>query len=187
MSYKIKDRDLHDLYCEEIYGKKFHTPIQTKAPFSTKRKEEVKMNTYNLHEPMTYNEFKKMPDDLQKQYLIYIKETYNPSNEQISEMLGIYKTTVSNIRNRLGIPRCSNKLQTPEQEKEWIKFLNNLPEEAPTPVQRANIPLNLNTEHVNFTLNGKYDPEELIKRISAFINEGEEIHINIDILPNKVS
>ena len=64
------------------------------------KKEKEKMNgevhTYSLQQPMSWEQFKVLPNDLKKEYLEYLKENFNASNYMVAEMLGVSKGFFSN-------------------------------------------------------------------------------------------
>ncbi len=53
------------------------------------------VKAYRLNEPMTWKEFKSMPDDLQVVYMTAMQERYDPSTYTLSQMFGIHHTRVS--------------------------------------------------------------------------------------------
>lgn len=83
-------------------------------------KELAKMNgelkTYRLNDPMTWAEFKALPDDIKKMYIKGIQERYNPFDKAIAEMMGIHFSCLSVELKRLGINRGQNG-----GRREWDK------------------------------------------------------------------
>lgn len=71
------------------------------------KKELNKMNgevkSYRLNEPMSWKEFKGMPDDIKVSYIKLIREKYNAFDCHIAEMMGIGKCTFSHEMTRLGL------------------------------------------------------------------------------------
>lgn len=71
-------------------------------------KELAKMNgevkTYNLDAPMTYTEFRGMPKDLQKEYIVKLQKRFRATDYMIANLFGFGKVTGYNIRSGLGIP-----------------------------------------------------------------------------------
>ena len=66
---------------------------RVKFPSDYLTKKEIKnmsgeVKSYRLNEPMTFEEFKAMPDDIKIIYINAIREKYNAPNVAISEMLG---------------------------------------------------------------------------------------------------
>lgn len=81
-------------------------------------KELAKMNgelkTYRLNDPMTWAEFRALPDDIKKMYINAIRERFNPCDSAIAQMLGTDPSTFLKRLKRLGLPHGSGKLG-----KEW--------------------------------------------------------------------
>jgi hypothetical protein len=70
-------------------------------------KELSKMNgelkTYRLNDPMTWAEFKAMPDDIKKMYIQGIRERFSPPDNALAKMLGVHPTTVMDTLTKLGL------------------------------------------------------------------------------------
>lgn len=61
--------------------------------------------SYRLNEPMSYIEFKGMPDDLQAVYLTAIREKYNVSDATLAKMFGCSQATLSVYLRNKGLNR----------------------------------------------------------------------------------
>jgi hypothetical protein len=109
------------------------------------RKERSAMNgdvkSYNLHAPMTYEEFRIMPDDLQRDYLKMIDKQYNVPASAIAGMFGVSETTVFVTRKRLGVhnPHCSRSSSAMQR---WGAFVQDVQDVAlpPESVSASNDP-----------------------------------------------
>lgn len=75
-------------------------------------KELAKMNgelkTYRLNDPMTWKEFKALPDDIKVMYIKGIRERFNPFDKAISQMMGIDNSCLSVELKRLGLNQGGN-------------------------------------------------------------------------------
>ena len=96
-----------------------------------------KVITYNLSGPMTYSKFRVMPDDLQKEYLLKLRNEMGASLSAIGKMLQCSPETVRQALIRHGL---STKLSRMSFEcnlrwNTWLKGeqLNNDRAEAPAP------------------------------------------------------
>lgn len=96
-----------------------------------------KVSTYNLSGPMTYSKFRIMPDDLQKEYLLKLRNEMGASQAAIGEMMQCSPETVRQTLIRHGL---STKLSRMSFESKlrwdaWLKGeqLNNDRAEAPAP------------------------------------------------------
>lgn len=58
---------------------------------------------YRLNEPMNWEEFREMPDDLKVIYIQAIRDKYNVSDTCIAKMLGVSQMTFSKWVRKLGI------------------------------------------------------------------------------------
>ena len=61
------------------------------------------VESYRLNDPMSWKEFKKMPDDLKVTYIKLLREKYNPFDSAIADVIGINKVTFSQEIKRLGL------------------------------------------------------------------------------------
>lgn len=81
--------------------------VKMPSDYMTK-KERDKMNgevqSYNLNSPMKWMQFKRMPDDIQREYINSLIEKFDPQQTAIAEMLGVSAGTLNKLcRERLGI------------------------------------------------------------------------------------
>lgn len=72
------------------------------------KKELEKMNgeckSYRLNDPMTWAEFKQMPDDLKTDYITLIRERYGVCDSYIAKhVFHVHQTTLSDVLMKLGI------------------------------------------------------------------------------------
>lgn len=98
------------------------------------RKERNKMNgdvnTYKLNEPMSWKEFKRMPDDIQSQYLKGIISKYDPDAIAMGQM---FKTTAETVRRRmkeLGIKPKKGGRHAPDRNAAFLAWLHGIPTET---------------------------------------------------------
>ncbi len=96
-----------------------------------------KVSTYNLSEPMTYSKFRVMPDDLQKEYLLKLRNEMGASQTAIGEMMQCSPETVRQTLIRHGIPTNTKRMSFESKLRwnAWLKGeqLNNDRAEAPAP------------------------------------------------------
>lgn len=81
--------------------------------------------SYKLNEPMTWNEFKAMPEDIRVAYINALRTAYNVSDSKIAEMMGIGQNMVSKEVRLLGIGvgRGVGKRKGFKKE-EWLAWCN---------------------------------------------------------------
>lgn len=83
------------------------------------------VNKYNLNLPMKWADFKKMPDDLKKQYILQLREQYGASDSKIAGMLGVSGWTLSHLCSELGIAIGKKGARPTLRVAQWEEFLNN--------------------------------------------------------------
>lgn len=76
------------------------------------KKEREKMNgettTYRISEPMKWEEFKALPDDLKILHISWIREKFGAPNTAIAKMLGVHQTSLSMLLKKLGVSTIEN-------------------------------------------------------------------------------
>lgn len=152
------------------------------------------VKTYNLNQPMRWIEFTSMPEDLQKQYLTGLIETYRATNRMLGAMLGVSAPTVCKRQNYLGIPPVRTRHTTPvtraERDRAWEAFCTGVTvepvEEAPAPEEPEkdqNRYLDLTSFNAEFT--GPFNPESLASWLAAFPIHGTpsvKIRVEVEIV-----
>ena len=92
-----------------------------------------KMSTYNLSKPMTYEQFKLMPRDLQREYLLKLRNDMHASTRVIAQMFGCSDETVRVVIRNLGINTGGKKMyMNLDQLLRWNNWLSG--DAANTPV-----------------------------------------------------
>lgn len=96
-------------------------------PSDYKTKKEInhmsgEVKSYNLSRPMKWAEFKQMPDDLRRQYILSLENKYNATPGGISAMLGVVTQTLRVERARLGLPPKPHGGRA-KAAPEWESFL----------------------------------------------------------------
>lgn len=96
-----------------------------------------KVSTYNLSAPMTYSKFRVMPDDLQKEYLLKLRNEMGASQTAIGEMMQCSYETVRQTLIGHGVPTNTKRMSFESKLRwnAWLKGeqLNNDRAEAPAP------------------------------------------------------
>lgn len=116
---------------------------RVKFPSDYMTKKELKalngeVKTYRLNEPMKWDEFKAMPDDLKVAYINALRTKFKVPDKEIAEMLGVDRQTVGRWFRclGLGIGKCAGG-KRPWNKERWIAWINgiSLPDPAKeTPV-----------------------------------------------------
>lgn len=92
--------------------------------------------TYSLGKPMSWEDFKKLPPEIQREYLVGITEKYGAPASKVGQMFGISLTTMNRLTSKpeLGFKFKAGKRQTTEQQLAWEAFLRGEEEQYRSPV-----------------------------------------------------
>ena len=88
------------------------------------------VKSYKLNDPMSWAEFKVMPDDIKVAYITALRNKFNVSDTKIAEMLEIGRVTLLNENKRLGISNGKHCKRGHFDEKVWCAWVNGVPLEA---------------------------------------------------------
>ena len=95
-----------------------------------KRRLNGPVSTYKLDEPMNWESFKAMPEDLQKKYILNLQETYQANNDMLGKMFGVTGVSVCKIRHALGIKAMGQSKMTRDEvavrDAKWDAFCNGV-------------------------------------------------------------
>ena len=95
-----------------------------------KRRLNGPVSTYKLDEPMNWESFKAMPEDLQKKYILNLQETYQANDKMIAKLFGKSDVTVGEHRKKLGVnPIGKSKMTRDEvavRDAKWEAFCNGV-------------------------------------------------------------
>lgn len=115
--------------------------VKLPSDFLTKKELKAmngKVESYKLNDPMTWKEFKKMPDDLKVTYIKAIRNRYNVPDNQIAEMMSVHRVTFAQKMSKLGIGVGKANGGKREWDKEgWLRWSKGIPvtasENVPVP------------------------------------------------------
>ena len=95
-----------------------------------KRRLNGPVSTYKLDEPMSWESFKAMPEDLQKKYILNLQETYQANNDMLGKMFGVTGVSVCKMRHALGIGAMGQSKMTHDEvavrDAKWDAFCNGV-------------------------------------------------------------
>lgn len=77
--------------------------------------------------PMKWDEFKKMPEDLQKTYITCLRNQFGVPSKKLEEMFGVSHCAVSAMLKKLGISLGRGKTPGKFDEEAWTRWVNGLP------------------------------------------------------------
>lgn len=86
------------------------------------------VKSYKLNDPMTWKEFKAMPEDIKIAYIKALRDKYGVSDSKIFEMLGISQATGQRYVAKLGIAlgKGGNRFK-PWDKDGWYAWVNGVP------------------------------------------------------------
>lgn len=95
-----------------------------------KRRLNGPVSTYKLDEPMNWESFKAIPEDLQKKYILNLQETYQANNDMLGKMFGVTGVSVCKMRHALGIGAMGQSKMTRDEvavrDAKWNAFCNGV-------------------------------------------------------------
>lgn len=110
-------------HCGKGGAVKFPSDYMTKKEINAMNGE---VKSYKLNDPMTWAEFKAMPDDIKIKYIKVLREKFNVSDRTISEMLGIHWQTFGIEAKRLGIRAGHRSGRVKWDNDGWCAWCNGL-------------------------------------------------------------
>ena len=110
-------------------SKRCSLPSDNLTPAQLKRRNGP-VSTYKLDAPMRWDDFKAMPEDLQKKYLTGLIETYHGTNEMLGDMFYVHPTHVGAVKKALGVISNNPHKLTGEKkairDQMWAAFCNGV-------------------------------------------------------------
>ena len=101
------------------------------------KKELQKMNgeckSFRLNEPMSWQEFKAMPDDIQITYIKLLREKFDVPDVELYKMFGTDKDTLSRYFKKLNLRVPRKNVHRNWKKEEWFAWVNGV-EKLITPV-----------------------------------------------------
>ena len=88
------------------------------------------MHTYQLGAPMSWKEFKALPDDLKRTYILNLREKFNVNSEALGQMMGICGSAIRRICIDLGLSDNVHRKMSAKQAEEWKNFYTPARKEA---------------------------------------------------------
>lgn len=82
------------------------------------------MVSYRMNDPVSYDEFKIWPTDIQKMYLAGLKDRYKLNGSMLAEMFGISRNTACRTLKTLGIICRKGENRNGKYDEAWQAFLH---------------------------------------------------------------
>ena len=156
-----------------------------------KRRLNGPVSTYKLDEPMNWESFKAMPEDLQKKYILNLQETYQANNNMLGKMFGVTGVSVCKMRHALGIGAMGQSKMTHDEvtvrDAKWDAFCNGVVGGKPGEVEDEEAEESHNEIEEFKSFDDPTDDQEQIE-IGEMEPVEETIEESVDILiPDHVS
>lgn len=137
--------------------------------------------SYQLGRPMSWNQFKLLPQDIQKIYIDDLMEKFCPTATDISKVFGATAHTVTKyLGDRFGIKFSPGKKMPKDRADDFATFLygtktDDTPEETLPEVCVGTMSM---TEF-SLSFSGKLDPRMIHNSITSMLPEGKNVKIEI--------
>lgn len=95
--------------------------------------------SYRLNDPISWQEFSSMPDDLKVTYIKLLRQKFNVPDKYLAEMFGVNKDYLYRRFKALGLGR-EIKTSHPKWDKEGFYAWANGVDKLPTPVAEEPVP-----------------------------------------------
>ncbi len=158
-------------------------------PSDYKTKKELRemngeVKSYNLSEPMTFQEFREMPADLRRQYLTVLVHTYGATMHAIADVFGVSAHTFRCAVEDCGVSGMFSRgaRMTHEQELALTKFFHpgeepkSPPQEDPRPTDAA-APLSM--EEFSIRFHGAFDADHVANTLRRMVPAGQQVKISV--------
>ena len=150
-----------------------------------KRRLNGPVSTYKLDEPMNWESFKAMPEDLQKKYILNLQETYQANNDMLGKMFGVTGVSVCKMRHALGISAMGQSKMTRDEvavrDAKWDAFCNGVVGGKPKEMKKEEVEKSHNEIEEFESFDDSTDGPEQIE-IGEMEPVEETIEDSIDIL-----
>lgn len=113
-------------HCGKGGAIRFPSDFKTKKELNAMNGE---VKSYKLNDPMSWAEFKAMPDDIKITYITALRKKYNVSDTKIAAMLGVNQHSLTDMTARLGI-RSGRAGRAKWDEDGWYAWVNGVKLEA---------------------------------------------------------
>ena len=113
-------------HCGKGGAIRFPSDFKTKKELNAMNGE---VKSYKLNDPMSWAEFKAMPDDIKVTYITALRKKYNVSDTKIAEMMGTDQVNLSKEARRLGI-KSTRKSREKWDADGWCAWVHGVPVEA---------------------------------------------------------
>lgn len=171
------------------------------------KKRSGEVSTYDMGVPMAWKTYKKMPDDLKRQYMNGLIDRYHPSGNQLAAMMGCTNVTIGVEIKRLGLKhkmpaQGQHVNQTAEEFAAWHVWTDGEaaaatvvsapeepePEETPIAEPEQSGPKEAQESTMRLRMwdaevCGEFNPGEFVGFLGAVLRSGDRVRIRIHVEP----
>lgn len=123
--------------------------VRMPSDYMTKKERDAmngEVQSYNLSEPMKWEQFKLLTDDIKREYITSIVSKYDPQQSAISQMLNVAPNTLHVLCKRLGITFRHSGCDKSRNDAfwAWVNGTNEVMQdvsEEPSPVAEIATPI----------------------------------------------
>lgn len=87
-------------HCGKRGGVKFPSDFMSKKELKAMNGE---VKSYKMHDPMSWEEFLALPDDLKKEYIKYIRERFKATDTALADAFGVSLSHFCKLNKKLGL------------------------------------------------------------------------------------
>jgi len=154
--------------------------------------------SYNLSSPMSWDQFKAMPDDLQREYITSLRDKYNTTATDLARFFGCVPSTITKYcKSTLGITFDPGKRMTKEQKNSFREFTGESETEAENALNSyedesvAELPAHelmpkcisqasdFNMKEISMSFSGNFDADAIRNSLALTIGKGRPVQIDI--------
>ena len=95
--------------------------------------------SYRLNEPMSWTEFKAMPDDIKVTYIKLLREKFDVPDSEIYKMFGTNKDTLSRFFKALGLRVPRKNVKREWKKDEWFAWVNGVEIKTADPKENTTV------------------------------------------------
>ena len=127
--------------------------------------------TVNLGKPIAWDDFRALPENLQRDYVTNLIDKYDAGPTEIARIFGVNMKTCSSHLRRLGFKFAKGHKQSQEKREELRAAYGVAVAQAPT--KKTTL------ENISFCFCGPFNAESFIQQLTAFIPADEPLRVSV--------
>lgn len=114
-------------HCGKGGAIRFPSDFKTKKELNAMNGE---VKSYKLNDPMSWAEFKAMPDDIKRTYITALRKKYNVPDAKIFEMMGVGQSAGAHYLRLRGMSASARSGRVKWDKDGWYAWVNGVPLDA---------------------------------------------------------